>query len=275
MIGHLGVGWRYDCHSLTFMTSGDEFDVEGRLRSVIERAEIAVLANDAGLRHLYDDDVVTRPLFCFGRAATASHITIGANPSADDFRAGRWNPVADLADQSFSYFDRVVPHEYFRNWEAALSPLGLSYRAGLAHVDVSPRATKSLRAINKLGDPVIDDFLVMARSDATHLFGMLAVLWPQLRGLFVAGTITKKHYLDAFLRSAGARHGFVWRRHAVFPGRATTPAACSKVYDLRYLGRSVPLFFCPVGASADRPGDQEYFQAQVRDNVTRLRSVFL
>ena len=249
--------------------------VEGRLRSVINGAEFSVLANDAGLRHLYDDDIVTRPVFCFGRPATASHLTIGANPSADDFRAGRWNAVGDLADQSFSYFDRALPHDYFMNWEAALSPLGLSYHDGLAHADVSPRATKSLRAINKLGDPAIDEFLAMARSDAAYLFGMLAIMWPQLRGLFVAGTITKKQYLDAFLRSAGERHGFVLRRRSVFPGRAANPAACSKVYDVRFGGRSVPLFFCPVGASADRPGDQKYFQSQVQDNAAHLRSVFL
>lgn len=77
------------------------------MRSVITRAEAAVLANDAGVRHLYDDDVLTRALFCFGRAPIASFFTIGANPSADDFRAGCWG-AGDLASQCFSYFDRVT-----------------------------------------------------------------------------------------------------------------------------------------------------------------------
>jgi hypothetical protein len=40
-------------------------------------------------------------------------------------------------------------------------------------------------------------------------------------------------------------------------------------------GRSLPLFFCPVGASADRPGEQKYFQAQVKENAEYLRSLFL
>jgi hypothetical protein len=34
------------------------------------------------------------------------------------------------------------------------------------------------------------------------------------------------------------------------------------------------LFFCPVGASADRP-EQKYFQAQVKENAEYLRSLFL
>jgi len=251
--------------------------VEARLRSAIARGEAAVLTNDAGVRHLYDDDVVTRPLFCFGRAPIASYFTIGANPSADDFRAGRWG-AGDLASQCFSYFDRVAPHDFFPNWEAALDPLrhGVSYvGGGISHLDVSPRATKSLRAINKLGDAVINDFLAMARADATYLFEILGIVWPQVRGLFAAGTITKKKYLDAFLRAVGPSHGFVFRRRLVFPGRAASPLASSKVYDVTFGGRSLPLFFCPVGASADRPGEQKYFQAQVKENAEYLRSLFL
>jgi hypothetical protein len=250
--------------------------VEAQLRSMIVRAEAEVLTSDAGVRHLYDDDVITRPLFCFGHAPIASYFTIGANPSADDFRAGRWG-TGDLASQCFSYFDRVAPHDFFLNWEAALEPLrhGVSYGGGgLSHLDVSPRATKSLRAINELGDAVINEFLAMARADASYLFGILAIVWPQVRGLFVAGTITKKKYLDSFLAAVGRSHGFVFRRRRVFSGRAASPLACSKVYDVTFGGRSVPLFFCPVGASADRPGDQEYFQSQVKENADYLRSLF-
>jgi hypothetical protein len=146
---------------------------------------------------------------------------------------------------------------------------------GLSHLDVSPRATKSLRVINKLCDAVINDFLTMARADATYLFEILAIVWPQVRGLFVAGTITKKKYQDAFLRAVGPSHGFVFRRRLVFPGRAASPLASSKVYDVTFGERSLPSFFCPVGASADRPGEQKYFQAQVKENAEYLRSLFL
>ena len=248
--------------------------LEARLRSAIGRAETAVLANDAAVRHLYDHDVLTRPLFCFGRVAIASYFTIGANPSADDFRAGRWG-AGDLASQCFTYFDRVTPHGFFPNWEAALEPLTtMSYASGgLSHLDVSPRATKSLRAINSLGDAVINDFLAMARADASYMFEILAIVWPQTRGLFAAGTITKKKYLDAFLAAVGPSHGFGFRRRCVFSGRATSPLASSKVYDVTFGGRSVPLYFCPVGASADRPGEQEYFRA-VKENAEYLRTLF-
>ena len=243
--------------------------MEARLRSVIARAEAGVLRNDARFRHLYDDDVVTRPLFCFGRVPIASYFTIGANPSADYFRAGRWG-AGDLASQCFSYFDRAVPHDFFWNWEAALEPLwhGVSYKSGgLAHLDVSPRATKSLRAINKLGDAVIDEFLAMARADVSYLFAILAMVWPQVRGLFAAGTITKKRYIDAFLVDVGPSHGFVFHRRG-------GPLAHSKVYDVTFGGRSLPLFFCSKGPSADRPGEQEYFRAQIRENTEYLRSLF-
>ena len=91
--------------------------------------------SDVNYRHLYDSDLVTRPLFCFGRAPVAPYFTIGANPSADDFREERWGP-GDLGSQAFSYFERVVPHCFFANWGAALDPLGpgMSYRSGrVAH----------------------------------------------------------------------------------------------------------------------------------------------
>ena len=251
--------------------------VEARLRSVIGRAEAEVLMSDTRYRHLYDEGLTTRPIFCFGNVSVSKYLTIGANPSADDFRAGRWG-VGDLASQSFTYFNRVLPHDFFANWGSALMPLLSQERysnGNLAHLDVSPRATKSLRAINQLGDPFIDDFLKMARGDAGYLFLMLATVWPQVRGLFAAGTITKRKYVDEFLAEMGRPYGFQFRSKKEFPGRAKTPGVCSKMYDVRFAGRSVPLFFCHVGASADKPGDQEYFKAQIKDNADYLRSVFL
>jgi len=251
-------------------------DIEARLRSLLKRAEADVLGTDLHFRHLYDSDVLTRPIFCFGRVATARYITIGANPSADDFREGRWS-TGDLADESFSYFDRVKPHAYFGNWEAAIAPLrlGASYRNGyLAHLDVSPRATKSLGRINQLGDICITDFLTMARVDAGYLFEMLRIVWPQLRGLFVAGTITKKLYLDEFLGGVGVHPEFTLKARQKFRGRAQNSRASSKLYDVIFRGRNVPLFFCPVGPSARGRRDQEYFQSQVAGNEEVLRSSF-
>lgn len=160
--------------------AGDE-QVDLELRSLIRSGEAEVLANDVHFRHLYDANLVTRPLFCFGRASISRYFTINTNPSADDFRAGRWDHAGDLASQCFSYFDRVVPHTYFHNWEAALAPLlyGSSYRGGqVSHLDVSPRATKSLRAINKAGGTTVNQFLDMAKADAGYLFATLALVWP-------------------------------------------------------------------------------------------------
>lgn len=260
------------------MTLSGEVDVvEGRLRTVVARAEREVLASDAAYRHLYDPGVRTRPLFFFGRAATASYFTIGANPSADDFRNGNWSLDAEPVNQALEYFvnGRVVPHEYFRNWEAALSPLGLTYRGGLAHLDVSPRATKSLQVINKLGARVIRDFLRMADADAAYLFAILGIFWPGVRGLFAAGSITKAKYLDEALRAAAPQAGFTFRLQRTFVGRSTNPRARRKVYDVTFGERSVPLFFCPVGPSAGRNNDQEYFRQQVSGNEEYLRFIFL
>ena len=251
-------------------------EVESGLRSLLLRGEAEILANDSRFRHLYDSGLETRPLFCFGRVPASSYFTIGANPSADDFRAQRWTS-GDLASLCFSYFDRVVPHDYFRNWEDALSPLykGLSYKSGeMSHLDVSPRATKSLRAVNKCGNTVINDFLTMARGDASYLFAILALVWPQARGLFAGGTITKKKYIDEFLAEVGPSHGFRFQHRRDFTGRAGGPRSRSKIYDVTFRGRSVPLFFCHVGASADSPGDQAYFRSQVQENVDHLRPLF-
>lgn len=251
--------------------------IEDRIRAVMHRAEREVLLSDAAFQHLYNPEVRTRPLFFFGRAATASYFTIGANPSADDFRRGNWRANDDLADQALSYFhdERIAPHVYFRNWVAALAPLGLTYHDNLAHLDVSPRATKSLQVINQLGARTIGDFLSMARADAAYLFALLEIRWSELRGLFAAGSITKARYLDAFLREVGPRYGFSFRRKRVFAGKSKGPGSCSKLYEVTFRGCAVPLFFCHVGPSSHRPGDQEYFQQQVIDHQEFLRSLFL
>jgi hypothetical protein len=89
--------------------------------------------------------------------------------------------------------------------------------------------------------------LAMARADASYLFAILAIVWPQVRGLFAAGTITKKKYLDAFLAAEGPSHGFEFRCRQVFPGRATSPQACSKIYDVTFEWTAIAVVLLPRG----------------------------
>ena len=183
------------------------------------------------------------------------------------------------------YFQRPAakPHDFFPAWEAGLSgilPDRLSYSGNLAHVDLSPRATRSLTGINKSKEDV-KRFKEMIGQDIKYLFRLIAIVWPNLLGIFAAGTVTKsKPYIDKVLGSYGPLFGFEFRVVREFPAVAnealgTPPAkdedARPKLYQVSYRWEHKPLFFCPVGPSAKRPGQNHQFRRQFSDNSNVLR----
>jgi hypothetical protein len=139
-----------------------------------------------------------------------------------------------------------------------------------------------LTAINRSKEDV-KRFKEMIRHDVKYLFGLVAIVWPNLRGLFAAGTVTKsKPYIDKVLSQYGPQFGFEFR--AVRPFSAvgnetlgTPPAkdkdARPKLYEVSYARDRKPLFFCPVGPSAKRPGQVQQFRRQFSDNANVLKSV--
>jgi hypothetical protein len=242
-------------------------EAEQQLRSIVVEVEADISKTDADYEKLYGS-TRSRPVAFFGRVHEAQYLTISPNPSPDDI--GAPTPECDLAQHCFDYFHSgIAAHRFFADWKtglAALFPCQLSYSSNLAHVDLSPRATRSLTSTNKSKDD--KRFKQMIEHDVKHLFRILAVVWPHLRGLFAAGAGTKNQYINYVLGKNGQRHGFEFQPPV--KARDTRP----KLYAVAHQGQSRPLFFCPVGPSALRPGEQQRFLAQFSENATLLRQVF-
>jgi hypothetical protein len=126
---------------------------------IVAEIEAEVSATDRQFDGLYDTSSQSRPrpVPFFGSLHSARYLTISPNPSADD--VGSPAQGCDLAQHCFGYFQRpdVKPHDFFPDWETGLAgvlPDRLSYSINLAHVDLSPRATRSLTAINNSGEDI-------------------------------------------------------------------------------------------------------------------------
>ena len=255
---------------------------EQELTRIVAAIVAEIAETDHEFRSLYNNpSLPDHPVPFFGGVPSASYLTLSPNPSSDDFGAPTMG--CDLTRHCLDYFNHagVKPHQFFPDWEAALaglSPCRFSYSSNLAHVDLSPRATRSLTALNTSDATKL--FLRMVGLDIKHLFRILAVVWPNLRGLFASGTVTDDRYIDEILRKYGPFSGFEFGRPHLLPP-ATRPGAKPaksrrshpKLYQVSYKGEIKPLFFCPVGPSAKRPGQKEQFLAQFRDNAAFLRPI--
>lgn len=144
---------------------------------------------------LFHRGVPIVPIPFFGDIKTAKIVTIGANPSADELRENNWSESmssTQIEEKLLNYF-YDNQHKWFDTWEEALNIIGFSYRDGTAaHIDLCPWATKSLSSL----DP----------NEAVELFVKYAYAFVEVMNrhvhadfLLMAGTVTKKYYLDAFL----------------------------------------------------------------------------
>jgi hypothetical protein len=152
-------------------------------------------------------DRLTHAIPFFGDVLTAEALTVGVNPSADEFTPGRWPTAltaAALTDRLRGYFGDPgsSPHPWFDKWSEVLGPLGYAYTRNAAHVDVSPRATVSMSAA-----PDQAGFERMLDNDARWLFKLLP-LCPHARVMFLAGAVSKREYLFEFLRRVAPASGF-------------------------------------------------------------------
>jgi hypothetical protein len=106
-------------------------------------------------------------------------------------------------------------------------------------VDLSPRATAAVGAV---ADWRL--FLDMVEGDITWFFRLLP-LCPRLKVLLAAGCVTKRWYINDFIKRVAPRHGF----H--LEGRAgTSGSGRIGLHRLVGPGIDVPLFFCSVSPSA-------------------------
>jgi len=129
------------------------------------------------------------PVPFFGDIRTARILTVGVNPSPDEFTHPRWADITNdsqWAHRLLNYFHvpSVPWHKWFQPWETALRLLGCSYENRTAvHLDLSPRATTVMRNIPEELRP---DFCHMVAGDVRWLYGLLAFA-PSARLILAAG----------------------------------------------------------------------------------------
>lgn len=184
--------------------------------------------------------VVGHPIPFFGDPVTAQALTVGVNPSAEEFAATRWpNEISAerLCRRLQQYFQqREAPaHPWFTKWAEVLSPLGYDYTRNLAHLDISPRATMSMGSA-----PDQAAFVRMLEADAGWMFRLLP-LCANVRMMFLAGAVSKKEYMFEFLRRVAPRFDFSLEMQRF----VTTETKRQSPRLLRLCGRGVnlPVFF--------------------------------
>jgi hypothetical protein len=197
----------------------------------------------------------------FGRADSASYVTVGLNPSPKEFQQGRWPntefPAPVHMNRLLEYFvNPTIPYykSWFGVWERALRCIGRSYFSDTAHFDLSARATVPVGSC-----PDRKVFVNMIDADIKWFFELLAQR-TGIRGLLVAGSswciarsgAPRAAHLDEIIRKAGPGFGFelVKDRDLRKSGTKIT------LYYLRCPNAdSVPVFFCGASPSSNSPDD--------------------
>ncbi|HEV2246172.1 MAG TPA: hypothetical protein VGW37_05925 [Terriglobia bacterium] len=222
---------------------------------------------------LLDPASECHPIPCFGNPDSALAVTVGLNPSATEFTAARsWaGPLTSsaLADRCSGYFSRTASnqsHPWFAPWSDGLASLGLSYEACSAvHLDLSPRATRSVSSLRTAGDRSL--FLTMVQSDLWVFFATLQ-LCQAAKLVLLAGSVTGKYYLNEFLQRFAPAHSysldrpFTRRNH---PGKGKT-----SWHWLSGPERRLPVFFCSSSPS-DRP--VTLLPQRIKENATTLKNL--
>lgn len=109
----------------------------------LERLIVHIQATEPTYASLMRPDRYTHPLPFFGDITNAKVITVGVNPSADEFADGRQWPCLPLnapalAHRLTRYFDTPeTPHPWFEGWGRALRAIDAAYPQQAAHIDLS------------------------------------------------------------------------------------------------------------------------------------------
>ncbi len=178
------------------------------------------------------------PIPFFGNLLKAEIFTVGLNPSAYEFNSRGWQDgLSDesLANHLLDYF-LASPHGWFCKWSEALALLtgSPSYADGrVAHLDVSPRATQSF---GSFGPEKAKHFGKMLRQDIGWLFHAVAQS-TNLKLILMAGTASKKCYLDKLARECAGQHSCQLTR------KESTEGVQCRRWWLEIDGKSIPVFF--------------------------------
>jgi len=205
---------------------------------------------------LFKPSAPVHPICCFGDPAKAVVVTVGANPSVGEFDNRRW-PAEEMANDALAkrclgYFSGggVAPHQkFFGPWNEALKHLDRKYESGtVAHLDLSPRATRYIRDLKPGFETEL--FLEMVQRDLWIFFATLD-LCRNARLLLIAGSVTGQYYINEFLQRFAPDHGhalggaFVRSMHKG-PGKTCW-------HELSNEQRKLPTFFCSSGPAAKNP----------------------
>lgn len=195
---------------------------------------------------LYRTDIKAHPIPFFGNISTAEVITLGVNPSAEEFKDRQWLEPFDsfyLQNRLQNYFNwDVPPHPYFERWEECLQILGYSYFRNAAHIDLSPRATL---AISTMGDSKL--FMKMIKEDIQYLKNILNQC-TRTKLILTAGAVNKRYWLYECLKNnfTDPPHGLNLNGDT----RRGAGSPWSKMFELQTQTRRIPLFFTSTGAAA-------------------------
>jgi hypothetical protein len=132
-----------------------------------------------------------------------------------------------------SAFGRKLPVE-------AVNILKCSYQKGeVAHLDISSRDTIPMgQAHNQ------DKFMEMVKNDIGWFFRILP-LCKNAKLLMMAGSVTKKYYINELIQEHAGEYGFDLLKKFQRGGKGPT---C--IHKLKDKNLNLPVFFCGVSPSA-------------------------
>ena len=192
------------------------------------------------------------PIPFFGDVLRARVLTVGVNPSDQEFNSDRrWDAITNPEQwqtRLLNYFriSGVPPWCWFDTWSICLDLIGHAYAAGdAAHIDISPRPTTPM--LDEQTDTT--EFRGMVEHDVKWFFQLLDHL-PQVQLLLVAGPIPRangrKQQLADFIREKAGPNGAKWGQGDPLPTLITTstPRAfrSSSVHTSRRWTDSMPWF---------------------------------
>jgi hypothetical protein len=124
----------------------------------------------------------------------------------------------------------------------------------LVHLDLSPRATKSMGSVDRT------QFLQMIESDLKWFLRSLGFC-HNLKAAIMAGSVTGRYYFDEFLLAKLPKPFAITQRIRF----ELKPRGATALYDLRGPNLNVPVLFCCKSPS----GDEGVF---LKSEVNRLQA---
>ena len=175
-------------------------ELTGVVASIVED----VRRTEVSYRELHSPDRPVQPLPFFGDVRSAQVITVGVNPSAEEFASERgWQPEPMSAEaltmRLLGYFDSGHSHPWFEGWRHALRAAHID-SLPWAHIDLSPRATYSFGRFTmgpSASATAKASFLSMIKHDLSH-FEQVLNLCGEARLILLAGGVTNI-YMDDYL----------------------------------------------------------------------------